>query len=169
MSSARSKTIRVPPPQNPAESHPTRTEPIVFDSPPRTKVERARPGAVGKYGSIARIERFRRSLKIECPRVLQVPLVRKKMLAELRVYADWFNRSRPHQGLQGRTPDEKYRRIQPKATYPRLEPQPQWPPGSPCAAPKVAVRGECGARFTLDVGHFQGRKHLPIATLKRVA
>ncbi|MGH9437805.1 MAG: hypothetical protein ACRD22_07885 [Terriglobia bacterium] len=71
--------------------------------------------------------------------------------------------------MQGRTPNEKYRRIRPKATYPRLEPRPQWPPGSPCAAPKGAVRGECGVEFTMEVTHFQGKKHLPIVTLKRLA
>ncbi|MGH9437530.1 MAG: DDE-type integrase/transposase/recombinase, partial [Terriglobia bacterium] len=126
-------------------------------------------GAVGKYGSIARIERCMRSLKTECTRVLQVPLVRKKMLAELLTYRAWFNHHRPHQGMQGRTPDEKYRRIRSKATYPRLEPRPQWPPGSPCAAPKAAVSGECGAKFTLEVSHFQGRKHMPVVTLKPIA
>ncbi|MGH8191933.1 MAG: DDE-type integrase/transposase/recombinase, partial [Rhodanobacteraceae bacterium] len=126
-------------------------------------------GAVGRYGSIACIERFMRLLKSECTRELQVPLARKKVLAELICFTEWFNHYRPHQGLQGRTPDEKYRRIRPKATYPRIEPRPQWPPGGPCAAPKAAVRGKCGAKFTLEVTDFQVRKHLPVVTIKRVA
>ncbi|MGH7144437.1 MAG: hypothetical protein ACREJ2_09975 [Planctomycetota bacterium] len=111
-----------------------------------------------------------RSLKAECTRSLpQMPLTHKGMLAELLAYVAWFNHHRPHQGMGGRTPDEKYRCIQPKATYPRLEPRAHWPPGSPCAAPKAAVRGECSAKFTMDVSHFQGRKHMPLVTLKRVA
>ncbi|MGH7145530.1 MAG: DDE-type integrase/transposase/recombinase [Planctomycetota bacterium] len=126
-------------------------------------------GAVDKHGSIARIERFMRSLKTECTRTLQIPLTRRRMLAELLFYRDWFNHHRPHQGMQSRTPDEKYRRIRPRATYPRFEPRQQWPPGSPCAVPKASVRGECGVRFTMEVSCFQGRKHLPIVTLKRVA
>ncbi|HTL53071.1 MAG TPA: DDE-type integrase/transposase/recombinase [Planctomycetota bacterium] len=130
---------------------------------------RQRFGAVGKYGSIARIERFMRSLKTECTRVIQVPFARKKMLAELLAYVEWFNRHRPHQGLQGRTPDEKYRRVRSKATDSRFEPRAQWPPGSPCAAPRAAVRGKYGAKFILEVTHFQGRRHLPVVALHRVA
>ncbi|MGH8191676.1 MAG: transposase [Rhodanobacteraceae bacterium] len=127
-------------------------------------------GAVGKYGSISRVERFMRSLKTECTRELpQTPLTRKGMMAELLAYAAWFNHHRPHQGLQGRTPEERYRRVRRKDSYPRIEPRPQWPPGSPCAAPKAAVRGECGAKFNLEVSHFQGRKYLPVVTLRRVA
>lgn len=127
-------------------------------------------GAVGKHGSIARIERFIRSMKTECTRSLPLmPFTRKGIVAELLAYGAWFNNHRPHQGIQGRTPEERYRRVRRKDSYTRLEPRAQWPPGSRCAAPQAAVSGECGAVFELEVTGFQGRKHLPMVTLKRVA
>lgn len=54
----------------------------------------------------------------------------------------------------------------PQATW---EPRQRWPSGSSCAAPQAKVRDEPGVRLELMVEHYQGRNHLPIVTLNRVA
>jgi hypothetical protein len=41
--------------------------------------------------------------------------------------------------------------------------------GSSCASPPVKVRGKQGVRLQLEVDFRQGRRHLPVVTLKRVA
>jgi putative transposase len=70
---------------------------------------RHRKGAVGKIGSIALIERYIKSLKSECTRVLSVvPLLRRSFQRDLILFTLWFNQSRPHMALAGGTPDELY-------------------------------------------------------------
>jgi transposase InsO family protein len=73
---------------------------------------RPRFGAVGKYGSIAIVERFMRSLKSECTRRILVPLQLEAMRRELALYVYWYNQHRPSMALGGRTPREvcKYQR-----------------------------------------------------------
>ena len=126
-------------------------------------------GAVGHYGSIAVIERFIRTLKEEGLRRILVPLNLRKMRDELIATIRWYNTFRPHSWLGGRTPDERYRRVPSAGRRPRLEPRPQWPAGSSCASPPANIRGEPGDRLQLVVDYHQGRRHLPIVTLKRVA
>jgi len=127
-------------------------------------------GAVGKHGSIAVVERFIRTMKTECTRrLLLVPLRREAFCRELNRFADWFNEHRPHEWLGGRTPNEAYFQRPPANQSPRWEPRPRWPRGSPCAAPQVLVKGRPGARVALVVTFHEGRKHLPVVTLKRVA
>ena len=126
-------------------------------------------GAVGHYGSIAVIERFIRTLKEEGLRRILVPLTLGKMREEANAIIAWYNTCRPHTTLGGRTPEERYRRITAVCRRPRFEPRPHWPDGSRCAAPPVKVRGEPGTRLQLMVDFHQGRKHLPVVTLKRVA
>jgi hypothetical protein len=71
--------------------------------------------------------------------------------------------------LNGATPDEVYHRRHPTCRYPRFEPRPRWPRGSPCANPHVPIRGRPGQRLELQV-EFQARqRHLPIVTLRRAA
>jgi putative transposase len=67
---------------------------------------RQRFGAVGKYGSIAVIERFIRPMKNECTRRLIVPCHHTTIRRELALYVDWYNKQRPHDWLDGATPDE---------------------------------------------------------------
>jgi len=81
----------------------------------------------------------------------------------------WYNAHRRHTWLGGRTPEERYRHIPAACRRPRFEPRPRWPTDSRCATPEAKVRGEPGARLELVVDRYQGRKHLPIVTLKRVA
>jgi len=126
-------------------------------------------GAVGQYGSIAVIERFIRTLKDEGLRRILVPLTLPKMRAEADAIIAWYNTCRPHTTLGGRTPDERYRRVASACRRPRWEPRPNWPSDSSCASPVVKVRGKPGVNLQLVVDFHQGRKHLPIVTLKRVA
>jgi putative transposase len=65
-----------------------------------------RYGAVGKHGSVAVIERFIQSMKAECTRRILVPFGLGSMREELALYVIWYNEHRPHQGLDGMTPDE---------------------------------------------------------------
>jgi hypothetical protein len=82
---------------------------------------------------------------------------------------EWYNESRPHTWLGGKTPNEVYHGTFPANRRPRFEPRSRWPRGSPCAKPWALVRGSPGAKLTLDVTFHAGRKYLPIVTLKRAA
>jgi transposase InsO family protein len=127
-------------------------------------------GAVGQHGSIAVAERFIRTMKTECTRrLLLVPMRREAFRRELGFFVQWYNEHRPHEWLDGRTPNEVYFDCPPANRAPRWEPRTRWPRGSPCAAPQVLVKGQPGARVELAVTSHEGRKHLPIVTLKRVA
>jgi putative transposase len=127
-------------------------------------------GAIGKYGSLAVIERFICSMKNECTRLLPiVPLARTAFARELDCYVAWYNAKRPHSRFGARTPDEIYHGSFPACRRPRFEPRSHWPRPSPCARPHALVRGRHGAVIKLIVEGCAGRKHLPIVSLKRVA
>ena len=131
---------------------------------------RPRFGAVGKRGSIAVVERFIRSFKVECVRSLPlVPMGFDDMRAELDLYARWFNGHRPHEALESRTPDEVYHRRAPAHAKPRSEPRARWPRESPCAAPQARIRGPSDARMRLELAFVASRPHLPIVRLRRTA
>lgn len=127
-------------------------------------------GAIGKYGSLAVIERFIRSMKNECTRLLPVvPLARAALGRELDQYVTWYNAERPHSRFGARTPDEIYFGSFPECRRPRFEPRESWPRRSPCAGPHALVRGRPGAVVELYVEHQSGRQHLPVVSLRRVA
>jgi hypothetical protein len=126
-------------------------------------------GAVGKYGSIAIVERVIRTIKNECTRRLLVPYVRTRFQRELSFYICWYNEHRPHGALETRTPNEVYSGLAPACLAPRFEPRNKWPRGSPCAGPQATVRGRRGQRLELSVSYMSRRKHLPIVELKRAA
>lgn len=131
---------------------------------------RQRFGAIGRYGSLAVIERCIRTLKNECTRRLViVPYRLTPFEAELGLYSSWYNGHRPHSRFRGATPDEVYHRRRPAHRAPRFEPRTTWPRRSPCASPQTLVRGQPGARLLLGVHDHGGRRHLPIVTLRRVA
>ena len=135
----------------------------------RRKIER-RLGAIGKYGSLAVIERFIRSLKAECTRLLPiVPLAQAAFGRELDTYLAWYNAERPHSRFDGRTPDEIYFNRLSACRKPRYEPRERWPRQSRCAGVQAPIRGKPGAKLELSVAHLGGRKHLPVVTLRRVA
>ena len=127
-------------------------------------------GAVGKYGSLAVIERCIRTLKTECTRrLILVPYRLAAFEHELALYCSWYNAHRPHTWLRGSTPDEVYYHRRPACRAPRLEPRARWPRKSRCAEPQALVRGQPGARLKLDLHHQGGCQHLPVLTLKPAA
>jgi len=126
-------------------------------------------GVVGKYGSVAVIERFIRSMKNECTRHILIPLRLDAMRRELGSYVIWYNMHRPSQALGGRTPWEVYAGFQPANATPRFEPRRNWPTRGPCASPQTAIRGRRGTKLTIVVGYVDGRRHLPVIELRKAA
>jgi transposase InsO family protein len=82
---------------------------------------RQRFGAVGKYGSIAVVERLIRTIKNECTRQLLVPYQRNALRRELELFSNWYNGHRPHDTLDSATPDEIYFDRRPACREPRFE------------------------------------------------
>jgi len=107
------------------------------------KRRRVKPryGAVGRYGSIAVIERFIRTLKDECFRLIRVPMRLAEMRTETGLFVGWYNRDRPCQSLRSRTPEEVWFDREPGCEKPRWEPRLKWPRSSLCAAPQAPVNG----------------------------
>lgn len=135
----------------------------------KRKAIRPRYGAVGKHGSIAVVERFIRTMKDEVTRRFIVPQRQAAFRRELTSYLAWYNEHRPHATLHGKTPNEVYFRLRPANRRPRIEPRERWPRRSPCAAPRTLIAGQPGDRFELEVGFHDGRRHLPIVSLRRAA
>jgi len=131
---------------------------------------RQRFGAVGKYGSVAVVERLIRTLKSECTRrLVVVPFRLSDFLSEVTHWAAWYNADRPHETLGARTPDEVYFHRRPACRSPRYEPRARWPRSAPCAGPHALIRGRPGVRVDLDVRYTSDRKHLPVASIRKVA
>ena len=79
-----------------------------------------------------------------------MPLNVNEVREELSLYVVWYNEFRPHQSLNGRTPQERYN--QESLKLPRHDvPNSQLP------------------EMKLHVSHLEGRKHLPVIELKRAA
>ena len=135
----------------------------------RSKGVKPRYGAVGEHGTIAVVERAIRTLKNGCTRRILVPQRRREFHRELMFFLNWYNEYRPHMTLEGRTPNEVYFRRRPANRFPRLEPRQQWPRRSRCAKPRTLVAGQPGDRFSLEVGYHDGRRHLPVVSLRRAA
>ena len=71
--------------------------------------------------------------------------------------------------LDGRTPNEVYFQLTPANRRPRIELRKRWPRHSLCAGPRTLVAGQPGDRFTLQINFQEGKRHLPIVSLKRAA
>ena len=123
--------------------------------------QRFREAQVHRYGSIAVIERFIKSLKDEWLRRLVISLRFEAMRHDLSAYASWFNEHRPHQALGGSTPFEVYEGHTPANQTRRFEPRTKWPVRHDEALSCV--------RLTLSVTYHHGRRHLPIIELKQAA
>ena len=130
---------------------------------------RPRYGAVGKHGSIAVVERFIRTMKDEATRRILIPQRRAALQRELNAFFAWYNEHRPHATLRGKTPNEVYFHLRPANHRPRIEPRKRWPRSALCAAPWTLIAGQPGDRFTLQVDFQDGKRHLPIVSLKRAA
>ena len=135
----------------------------------RKGIKRPRYGAIGHHGSIAVVERFILTMKSLLSHLTLMPYRHEAFLRELTAIMEWYNRSRPHSWLGGKTPEEVYFGRFPANRRPRFEPRSRWPRGSPCAKPWALTRGSPGAKLTIDVSFYKGRKHLPVVKLRRAA
>ena len=130
-------------------------------------IQRPRYGAVGKSGSIAVVERSILTTKCLLALMPFISYRREEFLQQLLDTVQWYNESRPHTWLGGKTPNEVYFKTFPANRRPRYETRDRWPRGAPCARPWALVRGSPGAKLTLEVRFHAERKHLPVVTLKR--
>ena len=130
---------------------------------------RPRFGAIGQHGSIAVVERFIQTVKMECTQRLVVSLRIQTFRQDLPWFAAWYNEHRPHTTLGGRTPDEVYFQQRPANRSPRFEPRALWPRSAPCALPQVLVKGQPGVRLELAVSYQHACRYLPVATIRRAA
>ncbi|MCI0407586.1 MAG: DDE-type integrase/transposase/recombinase [Acidobacteria bacterium] len=119
-------------------------------------------GAVGKYGSLAVIERGIRTIKSECTRRLcVVPFRLAAFEQELALYFSWYNGHRPHSWLRGATPDEIYHRRRQAIRAPRFEPRRRWPRDldaqllKPSSAAGLESGSTCRSNSSPSAGIFQ--------------
>ena len=119
-------------------------------------------GAVGRQGSIAVVERVIRTLKSEGLRRILVPLRAEDMLAEVVLFVRWYNAFRPHRRFDGATPAEVRAGVTPAIKLPRFETRATYPVTGELRAPRGVV-------LELDVSYLEGRAHLPVVSLRRVA
>lgn len=124
-------------------------------------------GKIGEHGSIARVERFHRSMKDECTRRIIVPTNQSEFEHELSLWATWYNSHRPHMALRGRTPDEIYFHMRAANTLPRIEPRVGLKHSGPCAKPRVIIAGKAGRKVDVKLTFLESRKHLPILHVLR--
>ena len=125
-------------------------------------------GAVGKCGSIAVVERFHKTLK-EILRRITIPEDQLAFEREIGLVIDWYNEHRPHETLDGKTPNEVHFTRPPASEQPRIEPRRKWPRDAPCAKPMVGIEGDPGAPIIVEIDCQEGRRHLPIISVRRAA
>ena len=130
-------------------------------------IQRPRYGRIGKHGSIAVVERSILTMKCLLTLMPFISYRREEFRRQLLDTAEWYNGSRPHTWLGGKTSNEVYFGTFPANRRPRYETRSRWPRGSPCARPWALVRGSPGAKLILDVRFYRGHKHLPIVMLRR--
>ena len=125
-------------------------------------------GAVGKRGSIAVVVRFHRTLK-ETLRLITLPEDQSEFEREIRLIVNWYNEHRPHETLDGKTPNEVHFALPPANKQPRCEPRRKWPRGSPCAKPQVRIDGAPGDPIIFEIDCHEDRRHLPIIRVRQAA
>ena len=125
-------------------------------------------GAVGKHGSVAVVERFHRTIK-DILQLIIVPEDQPQFEREVSLIINWYNECRPHDTLDGKTPNEVYFSRQAANEQSRLEPRPRWPRGSPCAKPQVGIAGAPGDPIVIELDCLEGRRHLPIIRARHAA
>ena len=128
---------------------------------------KTRFGKIGEHGSIARVERFHRSMKDECTRRIIVPTSQSDFENELALWMQWYNSHRSHKSLRGRTPDEVYFKMRAANTLPRIGPRFGLIHSSPCAKPRTMMAGKAGRKVNVQLSFLEGRKHLPILKVLR--
>jgi len=110
---------------------------------------RPRYASAGNLRATAIVERFIRSLKDEWLCRILVPLDEASLRREFALYKNWFNAERPHQGLDGRTPNGVY-------------------DGKPIEPPEPIVLDR-EKPLTLVVSFRDKRRCLPVVTIKQAA
>ena len=105
---------------------------------------------MGKYGSIAIIERFIRSVKQEHTRRILVPFRMAEFRASLCSYVEWYNQRQPHRSLGGQTPDEIYM-------------------GEKHYSPEFLAQDGKLAELDVVVSCHRGQSHLPVVELRKAA
>ncbi len=108
-----------------------------------------RYAAAESIRATAVIEGFFLSLKDEWLRHILVSLDRDAMRREVSLYLAWHAEHRPHQGLDGRTPNEVYDRL------PAVE--------------RAKLKAKEVPRSELIVRFHEGRRQLPIVEIKQAA
>ncbi len=88
---------------------------------------------------------------------------------ELAFFFVWYNEHRPHTKFGGKMPNEVYFRLRPESRRPRIEPRKRWRHNASCAAPRTLIAGQLGGRCTFEIGFQNGKRRLPIVSLKRAA
>ena len=106
-------------------------------------------------------------MKEECTRRIVVPIDRMDFETEIFLWRDWYNSHRPHMALNGKTPDEVYFNLRAANTLPRIEPRPKARHSTPCAKPRMMMRGKAGRKVELQLSFLGERLHLPILVARR--
>ena len=127
-----------------------------------------RYGAIGKHGSIALTERVIRTFKEGCSQSILIPVSRKAMEEETRLFFEWYNEYRPHTSLKGRTPNEVFFHRRAKNALPRIETRPLVSHSTPCASPRMMIAGKAGAKVKAKFEFHGGRSHLPVLHIERI-
>lgn len=120
----------------------------VFHRGVRAQGVQHRFGAIGRTGSIARIERFWRTLKGILGRRLLPPARFSTCDLAIHQALVWYAEDRPHTALDGATPAERYLGVPTTRIPPRSPPRGQ--PGKDCGAPPF------------DVGWLDDDRWLPV-------
>ena len=108
-----------------------------------------RYAAADSNRATAVIERFFLSLKTEWLRRILLPVDRDAIRREMSLYLNWHAEHRPHQGLDGRTPQEVYDR------QPAIE--------------RTKLKAKEVPHSELIVRLHEGRRQLPIVEIKQAA
>ena len=80
-----------------------------------------------------------------------------------------YNEHRPHETLDGKTPNEVHYSRPAANERPRFEPRGKCPRGSPRAAPVVGIEGAPGDPIIVEIDCLDGRRHLPLIRVRRAA
>ena len=108
------------------------------------------------------VERLIRTLKSEGLRRFLLPLRVEPMRTEVELIGRWYNEHRPHRRFGGATPADVRDGVMPAVKRPRFETRARMPS-------KEKLPAKCGVVVELDVRYLEGRRHLPVVGLKRVA
>ncbi|MBI3270438.1 MAG: transposase [Planctomycetes bacterium] len=114
----------------------------------KTRGTRQRFGAIGCSGSISLIERFWRTLKTDALPFFACLLPQEVLLKRISRWARWYAKERPHQGLDGATPNEEARRRR---------------------APRRVLDLHAHSRWKLERLAFEGDTNLPVYRLRKSA